>query len=279
MMTGTRAGAAAALALPLLLAVAYILPLGGVVGWSVSRPSGVGLGHYREIFSNPAILSIMWTTARISIVTTVVSVVLAYFIAYHLRFGSSRKKQILLAAVLVPFWLSVLIRAFAWLVILRGGGPVDTLIQATGLFSEPPRLVRNEFGVVVGMVHFMVPYAVFPLLSAMNQVDDRVLQAARSLGASFWESFRDVFLPLTGFGIVAAAMIVFVFSLGFFVTPSILGGGRVVMVSEYIYVQMFQVSDWGLGSAVSVVLMAAVVLVTLLLVRLVGIRRLAESAA
>ncbi|HVT53660.1 MAG TPA: ABC transporter permease subunit, partial [Dongiaceae bacterium] len=122
----------------------------------------------------------------------------------------------------------------------------------------PLPLVRNEFGVIVGMTHFLLPYAVFPIASAMRQLDERVLLAARGMGAGRQRIFWTVFLPMTGSGILGAALIVFVFALGFFVTPAILGGGRSVMVAELVYLRMFQSIDWGLGAAISVTLVVLV---------------------
>jgi putative spermidine/putrescine transport system permease protein len=262
------------LPVPLLVATFYLAPLVGVLGWSVTMPPEVGLGHYGEIAGSPLIRAILFRTLRVCTLTTLISLPIAYVLAYHLRFGPSWKRRLVEICVLVPFWLSVLIRAFAWLVILRGDGLVNASLMAAQLIAEPLPLVRNELGVVIGMVHFMVPYAVFPLLSSMEQIDDALLRAARGLGAGYWTVMRSVFVPLTAFGIAAAAIIVFVFSLGFFVTPAVLGGGRVVMAAEYIYVQMFNVSNWGLGAALSIVLMAVVVAAGALVVRVSGVRRL-----
>ena len=118
--------------------------------------------------------------------------------------------------------------------------------------------MRNEFGVIVGMTHFLIPYAVFPIASAMRNLDERVLLAARGLGAGRIRIFWTVFVPMTASGILGAALIVFVFSLGFFVTPMILGGGRSVMVAELVYLRMFQSIDWGLGAALSVSLVVII---------------------
>lgn len=272
-------GLSLALPLPTLLALAYLLPLAGVLAWSVSMPAGIGLGNYRQIATDPLILSIIFRTLRICIVVTLASVAIAYFLAYHLRFGSPWTKRLLLIGVLIPFWLSALIRAFAWLMILRGNGLANTFLQSTGLITEPLALARNELGVMIGMVHFLVPYAVLPILSSLQHIDDKLLRASRSLGAGFWRSFKDILLPLSGSGLLAATVIVFVFSLGFFVTPAVLGGGRVIMVAEYIYVQMFQLSNWGLGAALSAVLMFIVVVLMLALIKIVGIRRLVDTAS
>ena len=166
-----------------------------------------------------------------------------------------------------PFLLSVLIRAFGWLALLSNRGLVNTWLAAAGLTSEPLSLVRNEFSVVVGMAHYLTPFAVFPIASSMRAVDERVLLAARGLGASRLRIFWTIFAPMTAPGAVGAALIVFVFALGFFITPAILGGGRSIMMAELVYVRMFQSPDWGLGAAISVALVVIVGLLIGLLFR------------
>jgi putative spermidine/putrescine transport system permease protein len=146
---------------------------------------------------------------------------------------------------------------------------INTWLEAIGLISDPLPLVRNEFGVVVGMTHFLIPFAAFPLATAMRQVDERVLMAARGLGASRARVFWTVFLPMTRTGVIGAAMIVFVFALGFFVTPAILGGGRSVMIAELVYLRIFQSPDWGFAAALSVALVVLVGALMALLFRLV----------
>lgn len=132
---------------------------------------------------------------------------------------------------------------------------------------EPLLLVRNEIGVVIGMVHFLIPFAIFPLATAMRNVDERTLMAARGMGASPVRIFWQVFVPMTAAGLMGAGLLVFVFSIGFFVTPAILGGGRSVMVAELIYLRIFQSPDWGLAAAVSVVLMISIGALLALLLR------------
>lgn len=261
------------LPLPLLVLVGYLLPTLGVLGWSLSMPQW-GLQNYAQVLENANLQAVIWRTLRICLLTTLISVAIAYLIAYRWRFATPRGRQMIELFVLLPFWLSMLIRAFAWLVLLRNDGLVGQTLMASGLVAEPPQLVRNELGALIGMVHFMVPYAVLPLLSSLRQVDDSMLRAASSLGASRWQTLRDVFLPLTLPGVAAASAIVLVFSLGCFVTPALLGGGKAAMLAEYIYVQMFQLSNWGLGAALSIVLMLMVVGCGLVFGQLVGFRRL-----
>ena len=253
---------------PLLLfsLLAYGVPFLGVVKWSVTEPTP-GLGQYIRLTQDPLVLSVFVRTFRICAVVTVCSVVGAYAIAYLWVRGTPLQRNLAEFCILVPFWISVLTRAFGWLALLSTRGLINTWLQSLGFISEPLTLVRNEFGVIVGMTHFLLPYAVFPIASAMRHLDDRVLMAARGLGATRSRVFWRVFVPMTASGVLGAALIVFVFALGFFVTPAILGGGRSVMVAELVYLRMFQSPDWGLGAAMSVTLLVIVGLITGLLFR------------
>ena len=127
--------------------------------------------------------------------------------------------------------------------------------------------MRNQFGVIVGMTHFLIPFAVFPLATSMRNIDERVMLAARGLGASRTRIFWQVFLPMTSSGVVGALILVFVFALGFFVTPSLLGGGRSVMAAELVYLRVFQSPDWGLASAISVIMMVCITALLMLIMR------------
>ena len=248
------------------LAVAYVLPFLGVVGWSVTIPEP-GTQNYAAALSDPLILSVFWRTLRICAIVTVISVVMGYMLALLWVRGSPLVRTLTELCILIPFWISVLTRAFGWLALLSSRGLLNGWLEGLGIIDDPLRLVRNEFGVIVGMVHFMIPFAVFPIASAMRNVDERVLMAARGMGASRARIFGQVFVPMTVAGILGAALLVFVFAIGFFITPAILGGGRSVMVAELIYLRIFQSPDWGLAAAVSVILMVAVSAALALLLR------------
>lgn len=243
--------------LMLLLAVAYLLPFLGVMQWSVTLPE-TGLGQYAVALTDPLVLGVIWRTLRICAVVTVLSVAAAYVLTLIWVRGGPVARVAIELCILIPFWISVLTRAFGWLALLSNRGIVNTWLQQLGILAEPLTLVRNEFGVIVGMVHFLIPFAVFPLASSMRAVDERVLMAARGMGASRTRIFWQVFVPMTKGGILGAVLLVFVFALGFFITPAILGGGRSVMVAELIYLRIFQSPDWGLGAAISVILMVTV---------------------
>lgn len=239
------------------LLCAYLIPFLGIVRWSFTLPEP-GLSQYAKLTGDPLVYSVFIRTFRICAIVTVCSVTAAYGIAYVWVRGGLVASTIAELCILVPFWISVLTRAFGWLALLSNRGLLNQWMVAVGLIREPLTLVRNEFGVIVGMAHFLIPFAVFPLASAMRNVDERVLLAARGFGAGRMRIFWSVFVPMTASGIIGATLIVFVFALGFFVTPAILGGGRSVMVAELVYLRIFQSPDWGLGAATSVALVLIV---------------------
>lgn len=241
----------------LLLVAAYLLPFLGILRWSVTLPEP-GFGQYRTALADPLVRAVLVRTLRICLIVTALSVAGGYALALIWVRGTPWQRLVAELCILIPFWISLLTRAFGWLALLSNRGIINTWLQATGLTSDPVTLVRNEFGVIVGMTHFLIPFAVFPIASAMRQVDERVLMAARGMGASRARIFGSVFLPMTMPGVLGAALIVFVFALGFFVTPAILGGGRSVMVAELIWLRLFQSPDWGLAAAVSVILMVGI---------------------
>ena len=253
----------------LFLGICYVVPFVGVVGWSVTLPE-LGLSQYRSAFEDPLVHSVAVRTLRICLVVTLISTVAAYAIALVWVRGSPLQRLMVELCILIPFWISVLTRAFGWLALLSNRGPINDWLQSLGVIEAPLALVRNEFGVVVGMAHFLIPFAVFPIASAMRSVDERALLAAQGMGASRARIFWQVFVPMTATGILGAALVVFVFALGFFVTPAILGGGRSVMMAELIYLRIFQSPNWGLAAAISVLLMLAVSVFLVALLRRLG---------
>lgn len=246
------------------LLLAYAVPFLGVARWSVTEPT-LGLSQYEKLGTDPLVHSVLLRTFRIGLTVTLLSVLAAYAIAYVWVRGTRAQRGIAEVCILIPFWISVLTRAFGWLALLSNRGLLNTWLQAAGIVSRPIAMTGQEFSVVIGMTHFLIPFAVFPIASSMRGIDERVLLAARGLGASRLRLFWTVFLPMTLPGIAGAGLVVLVFSLGFFVTPAILGGGRSVMMAELVYVRMFQSPDWGLGAAISVMM---VVLVGLLMATL-----------
>lgn len=254
--------------LVLFLGLAYLVPFLGVMQWSVTLPEP-GFGQYGRAVTDPLIQSVFLRTFRICLIVTICAVVAAYAIAYVWVRGTPAQRLVTELCILIPFWISVLTRAFGWVALLSNRGLINTWLQAAGIISEPLTMVRNEFGVVLGMMHFLIPFAVFPIASAMRSLDERVFLAARGMGASRLRIFWSIFVPMTMPGILGAGLMVFVFALGFFITPAILGGGRSVMIAELIYLRLFQSPDWGLGAAISVILMLIVSALLIFMLRLV----------
>lgn len=269
-----------ALILPgfLLMTVLYVAPIAQVLAISVTDPQP-GLGNYQRLLENAAIQRVVWTTLRICLVTTAISLGLGYVLAFVISRAAPAGRRWWLLGVLVPMWISVLVRAFAWVSLLRRQGLVNQVLQGAGVIEAPLALVWNEFGIVVGMVHYMLPYAVLPMLASMLEIDTRLLAAARGLGASRAGVFVRVFLPLSAPGLIAAGVLVFIFTLGFYITPAILGGGRTLMAAEWIKIQILDVLRWGLGAMLATVLVATVLSVLAIFSRVVDLRRLFGAGA
>jgi putative spermidine/putrescine transport system permease protein len=269
-----------ALLLPafLLMTVLYVTPILQVLAISVTEPTP-GLGNYERLFTSMGVQRVIVTTLRICVITTAVALLLGYALSYVITLASPRAQRWWLLGVLVPLWISVLVRAFAWVTLLRRQGLVNEGLQGLGLIEEPLRLVWNEFGIVVGMVHYMVPYAVLPMLAAMREIDPRLLAAARGLGASRLTVFGRVFLPLSAPGLIAAGVLVFIFSLGFYITPAILGGGKTLMAAEWIGLQILDLVRWGLGTMMATVLVVSILVTLGVFARAVDLRRLFGARA
>jgi putative spermidine/putrescine transport system permease protein len=242
----------------LLIVVAlYLGPILDILRVSFTDPQP-GLQNYARLWESDSLVRILWTTFRVCAVTTVLAVGLGYLVAYTITHAAPGERKLMLTVILLSFWISVLVRTFAWIMLLGHNGVVNTWLTALGLVSQPLPLMRNETGVIIGMVQYMIPYAVLPLLANMQGLDQRVMNASRSLGAGRWQTFRRIYLPLTLPGIVAASVLVFIVSLGFYVTPAILGGGKVLMMAEYISVQVLITTRWGLAAMLATVMLASV---------------------
>ncbi|MFB9981300.1 ABC transporter permease [Mesorhizobium kowhaii] len=249
-----------------------IWPIGQIAFLSFSDPKP-GFGNYLRLFADGGIHKLIWTTVRVSIVTTVVSIFLAYVLAYAIVHARSAQARLLIACTLIPFWLSVVVQAFSWILLLRANGLVNTLLINAGIIDAPLIMMRNEFGVMVGMVHFLVPVGVMILIGNLRLIDARLTLAAKSLGASPFQAFRMIYLPLSLPGTAGATVVVFILALGFFVTPALLGGGKTVMLAEYVSLQVLTVARWGVASMLSVVLIAAVSMLLIAMSRVIDLKK------
>lgn len=237
-----------------LMVVVFDLPLLGMLGRSLDAPQ-VSLEHYRELFDADLYWRVIFNTFQIAAIVTVACALLGYPLAYWMRGLSPTAQLVALAMVVIPFWISVLIRTYAWIIVLGNAGIVNAALMSLGLADGPISFLYNRIGVTIGIVNVLLPFLVLPLFASMAKIDERLLQASRSLGASEAATFWRVFFPLTMPALVAGSLLVFIMSLGFYVTPMILGGGRVSMLVNMLDLLVNRMPNWGLASAISVLLL------------------------
>jgi ABC-type spermidine/putrescine transport system permease subunit I len=259
----------------LLVFVTMVLPVGWLFWLSFLADDGsLTLEHYRRMLEQPSYARTFRTTFEVSLLTTGICVLLGYPLAYFLSQLPRRAANLCMIAVLLPLWTSLLVRTYAWLVLLQRRGLVNTWAIEMGLWTEPLALVHNLTGTLIGTVHVMLPFLVLPVYGSMIAIDRDYLKAAANLGAGPVRSFWAVFFPLSLPGLLTGALIVFILCLGFYVTPAVLGGGKVIMVSSRIANDIEIFFNWGAASALGVVLLVltlAFMLVAARLLRLDGI--------
>ncbi len=242
----------------LLLLLAYLAPLALLIPQSLSAPA-VSLAKYTDLATDPLARAVFLRTFRVAAEVTVLVTLLGYPTAYLIWRADPRRGVVLLVLVLFPLWTSVLVRNYAWTALLARNGIVNELLLAAGVIREPLRLLNTELAVLIGMVHVLVPYAILPIYTSLRRIDPLYLQASAILGAPRLETFRRVVLPLSLPGAIAAAVLVFVLSLGFYITPAILGGPQSLMVANLIDKQVNYLLDFGAGAALALVLLALAV--------------------
>ncbi|MDX7951753.1 ABC transporter permease [Lichenihabitans sp. Uapishka_5] len=256
----------------LLLLITYFVPLLDVLTTSVTEPRP-GLNNYAGLLTDTGAQRIILTTLRISLTATLIAVGLGYLVAYAMVTGSPRRRVVMFACVMVPFWISILVRTFAWILLLRTEGIVNNGLITLHLIDDPLDMLYSETGVLIGTVHYMVPIAAMTLYGQMEGIDQRLITAARGLGAGPVFAFRTVFLPLSLPGIAAASVLIFIGGIGYFIVPALLGGGKTLMLAEYIGLLITTTVNWGLGTALATVLVAIVLMLLFAVSRLVDIRR------
>jgi putative spermidine/putrescine transport system permease protein len=260
------------------LLVFFLAPLVLMSLRSVTDPVGAGLSNYEKFFAQEAYLRVLTNTFWIAVLSTVTCLVVGYPFAYLMTIVPGRLAGVLLIAVLLPFWSSLLVRTFAWQVILRDTGIINRFLLDLGLISEPLTLIRTTAGVILGMSHILLPFMVLPIYAVMRRIDPEYGRAAANLGASPASAFLRVFVPLSLPGVVAGCLLVFVLALGFYITPALLGGLRDQMISQLIVQQIQQQLDWGFGTAMSVLLMVITLVVLFVASRAVRLRDVFGSA-
>ena len=260
------------------LVLFFVLPLLDMSTRSVTEPPDVGLSNYTRFFEEDANLRVLTNTFWIAILTTLVCLLVGFPFAYLMTVVPGRIAGMLLIAVLLPFWSSTLVRTFAWQVILRDTGVINTFLVDLGVASEPLPLIRTTTGVILGMSHILLPFMVLPIWAVLRRIDPEFSRAAANLGASPATAFRRVVLPLSLPGVIAGCLLVFVLALGFYITPALLGGPRDQMISQLIVEQVTRSLDWGFAAAMSVLLMALTLAILFVVSRAVRVQDVFGSA-
>lgn len=253
----------------LFLAVFFVWPLVRVVLRSFTDPA-LGFGNYARIFSGGVYGQVLWNTIETAGFVTLICLAIAYPVAYVMSEARGALLQVLVIFVVVPLWTSVVIRSYAWMVVFQRRGVLNDALQTLGLAAEPVRFLPGTLAVNVGMVHIMLPFMILPLFATMRGIDRSLLRAAGVLGANPLVAFRKVFLPLSLPGVLAGTALVFMMSLGFYITPALLGGPRHIMAAVLIEQQANSLLDWGMASALSTLLLVLTLAIYGVYVRITG---------
>jgi ABC-type spermidine/putrescine transport system permease subunit I len=232
----------------------FYLPLFKLLSLSLFDPTFT-TAHFRRLLTVPVYAIALWTTLKISFLVTAGCLLLGYPVAYLLVHTPQHLRQYLLVCILLPFWTSVLVRAYAWMVLLQDGGPVMQSLRSV-LGNAAPKLMFNLNGVLIGMVHYLLPFMIFALASVMRNIDVRYLQAAESLGGGPLRTWWHIYLPLSVPGIRSGCILVFVMALGFFLTPALLGSRQESTIPMMIGEQIEDFLNWGFAAALSITLLA-----------------------
>ena len=253
----------------LIIIAVIMIPLGWLFYLSLIGKGGeFSLVNYQKMIEYKSYARVYLTTFEVSFLTTLVCILIGYPLAYFLAQLPQRMAGIFMLTVLLPFWTSLLVRTYAWLVLLQKKGLLNEFAIQIGLWETPVKLVHNMTGTLIGMAHIMLPFLVLPLYGAMRRIEPDLMRAAANLGAKPVQVFWKVFFPMSLPGMVAGSLIVFVLCLGFYVTPAVLGGGRVVMVATQITAILENQFNWGAASALGVVLLIATLMILYLSGRL-----------
>lgn len=257
------------LALPASLALLFffILPMVYILIRTLTEN---GTADFTEFFTDPFYLDILWTTIRVSLVSTAVSLLLGYPTAYYMARTTSRLKQAMVIVILFPFLVSAVVRSYGWMVILGTNGLLNQLLLGLGLISEPLKLLNTEAAVIIGMIHLLIPYMILSLVGVLQSIDPNVEYAAYSLGASPMTTFRKVVFPLSTPGIISGCVLVFTMSMTSYVTPKLLGGSKFRMMATMVVQEINVNFDWGAASAISYILLAVILAVQVAVVLVTG---------
>ena len=230
--------------------------------------------NWREFFSDPYYHGFLWKTARVSAITAVLCALMGYPPAYFIAMTAYRQKWLLLLLLIVPFWISFTIRTFSWIHILGEQGAINATLLWLGIIDRPLQMLYTEGSVIMGMIHFLLPYMILNVYVSLEGIDRNLISAARTLGCTSWQAFREVTLPLSLPGLGAGTLLCFVLAAGSYVTPQILGSNRDALFGNLIFDTIMSELNWPLGSTLSVVLLVLLGILSAIYSRYMGLSRM-----
>lgn len=261
------------------LVVFFIIPMLIVIAVSLSSRTPYGeiifrwtLGNYARFF-DALYISIFAQTLFVAAATTICTILMGYPLAYYIAGMPPQIRQKGLILCMIPFWINFIIRSYAWVIILRTQGVINTILLKLGIVDLPVQFLYNEGAVMVGMVYALLPFMILPVYVSIEQLDHRLLEAAADLGASPFRAFRKITLPLTMPGIAAGTILVFISSLGMFVIPDVMGGSKAALVGNVIQNQFLSARDWPFGSALSILLALLSLVLIFLYYKAINVRK------
>lgn len=260
----------------LLVIIFFIVPILALLLRSVLEPTP-GLGNYVELFGSMTYARVFANTFEISALVTVFAVLIGFPVAWMLAIMPRRLGSLIFAVLLLSMWTNLLVRTYAWMVLLQRTGPINQLLLYLGIIDQPVTMVHDMTGVVIGMTYIMLPFIILPLHGVMKNIDPAILQAASLCGANRWQCLGRVLIPLSLPGVAAGALMVFVMSLGYYVTPALLGGASDMMLAELIVQLVQSLVRWGLGGAAAFVLLVVTLALYALQLKFFGASRLGQG--
>jgi spermidine/putrescine transport system permease protein len=234
-------------------------------------------GNWNEVATDRYYHTAIWKTLRLAVIVTVLAAIMGYIPAYFIAMTKFRDKWLLLLLLILPFWISFIIRTLSWIHIFGNQGALNGLFQFLGLIDTPLSLMYNEFTVIVGFIHVFLPYMILNIYVSLEGIDENLEPAARTLGATPWQAFREVTLPLSAPGLAAGCLLVFVLTGGSYVTPLILGGPNDFLFGNLIYDAIISELNWPMGATLSFTLLILLGLVVVLYSRLMGLNQLSKA--
>lgn len=260
-----------------LYTLVLVYPLAWLLVKSFVTDTGYGWGNYAQVFDTSVFANVVYRSFVIALGVTALCVLIGYPLAYVIHHSPPNLRVIMTAAVVSPVLVGALIRSFAWIAILENRGIINSSLVMTGIVDAPVQLVYNRIGLLIGMVNVMLPFCVLPMVAGMRGIDSRLVSAAKSLGASPIRGFFRVFLPLSIQGVSAGALLTFLLSLGFYITPALLGGRRDAMIAQIIQVQVMNLGEFNTAAAMGWILMGVTILLLLVYGRFFTLKTLFGS--